>query len=248
MTEQGYGHSSQIKGSKEFDPLAFLCRAGAGKTLERYRKNQKIFSQGEDADAVCFIRNGKVKITVLSDQGKEAVIGLLTEGQFFGEGCLNGVKLRSATSHAVEDCLITCITKAAMLGPSPKSRSSRRFSWPICCPETAGSKTTYQPAVQFQRKTPRTPAPATGEFREGKRNSAIPVTLSQETLAEMIGTTRSRVSYFMNNFRKKGLISYNGQIEVHSSLLDAVLRISLKYERLSRSTAPRVERVNDFES
>jgi CRP/FNR family transcriptional regulator, cyclic AMP receptor protein len=108
----------QIQGSKEkgaFDPLAFLSRAGAGKTIEPYRKNQKIFSQGDVADTVFFIRNGKVKITVISEHGKEAVIGFLTEGQFFGEGCLDGRELRGATSHAVEECLITSMTKTAML-------------------------------------------------------------------------------------------------------------------------------------
>src|SRR6195256_600904 len=98
-----------------FDPRAFLGRIGAGKTVERYEKNQKIFSQGDIADAVFFIQRGKVKITVLSEHGKEAVVGIFAEGQFFGEGCLEGAEFRTATSHATEDCLITSITKPAML-------------------------------------------------------------------------------------------------------------------------------------
>jgi CRP/FNR family transcriptional regulator, cyclic AMP receptor protein len=105
----------QVQASKEFDPLAFLSRVGAGKTFELYQKNQTIFSQGDVADAVFFIRSGKIKITVVSEHGKEAVIGVLTESQFFGEGCLDGSKLRGSTSHA-----ITSITKTAMLAAREK--------------------------------------------------------------------------------------------------------------------------------
>src|ERR1700680_1819404 len=106
-----------------FDPLSFLGETGAGKTIERYGKNQKIFSQGDVADAVFFIQKGKVKVTVLSEHGKEAVVGIFAERQFFGEGCLEGGELRAATSHAMEECLLTSITKGAMfamLGREPK--------------------------------------------------------------------------------------------------------------------------------
>src|SRR5213595_241620 len=109
-------HTSQTKVLEDgFDPRAFLARAGGGKTVDRYAKNQKIFSQGEVADTVFFIQRGKVKITVLSELGKEAVVGILAEGQFFGEGCLSGVELRTATCHAMEECLLTSITKGAMI-------------------------------------------------------------------------------------------------------------------------------------
>jgi CRP-like cAMP-binding protein len=217
--------SSQIKGSKEFDPLAFLCRDGAGKAIERYRKNQKIFSQGENADVVCFIRNGKVKLTVLSEHGKEAVIALLTERQFFGEGCLNGVKLRGATSHAVEDCLITSITKTAMLDALAKEPRFSAFFLAYLLSRNSRIEDDLidQLFNSSERRLARLLLLLANFGKEGGQ-APIPVTLSQETLAEMIGTTRSRVSYFMNKFRKNGLISYNGQIEVHSSLLDAVLR------------------------
>src|SRR4030088_1552738 len=106
-----------------FDPRAFLGRANTGIAIERYAKNQKIFSQGDIADSVFFIQKGKVKITVLSDHGKEAVVGIFAEGQFFGEGCLEGTELRTATSQAMEDCVITSITKSAMfatLSSEPK--------------------------------------------------------------------------------------------------------------------------------
>src|SRR6266446_7093254 len=107
---------SQIQALENgFDPRAFLARAGGGKTIERYARNQRIFSQGDIADAVFFIQEGKVKLTVLSELGKEAVVGIFAEGQFFGEGCLSGAELRTATSRAMEECLITSITKKAML-------------------------------------------------------------------------------------------------------------------------------------
>ena len=107
--------TQQILQQDVFDPRAFLGRIGVGKTVERYRKNQKIFGQGDIADTVFFIQKGKVKITVLSEHGKEAVVGIFGEGQFFGEACLRGGELRSATSHAMEECLITSITRSAML-------------------------------------------------------------------------------------------------------------------------------------
>src|SRR6266851_3616012 len=118
--------TQQILQEDVFDPRAFLGRIGAGKTVERYRKNQKIFGQGDIADTVFFIQKGKVKITVLSEHGKEAVVGIFTDGQFFGEACLGGAKLRTARSQAMESCLITSITKAAMaaaLGMEPKFSS-----------------------------------------------------------------------------------------------------------------------------
>src|SRR5882757_10794114 len=101
--------------SRIFEPRAFLARADAGITIEKYGKNQKVFSQGDVADSIFFIQRGKVKVTVLSEHGKEAVVGIFAEGQFFGEACLEGAEFRTATSHAMEDCLITSITKPAML-------------------------------------------------------------------------------------------------------------------------------------
>src|SRR5258708_20850478 len=107
--------TAQIQLKDAFDPRAFLSQAGAGKTVEKYAKNQKIYSQGDVADAVFFIQKGKVKMTVLSEHGKEAVVGIFADGQFFGEGCLDRAELRTATSQAMEECLITSITKPEML-------------------------------------------------------------------------------------------------------------------------------------
>jgi CRP/FNR family transcriptional regulator, cyclic AMP receptor protein len=207
------------------DPLAFLSRTGEGITIERYRKNQKIFSQGDIADAVFFIQKGKVQITVLSEHGKEAVVGIFAERQFFGEGCLDGTKLRTASSHAMEECLITSITKTAMLAALGKEPMFSAFFMAHLLSRNSRIEDDLidQLFNSSERRLARLLLLLANFGKEGG-TAPIPVTLSQETLAEMIGTTRSRVSFFMNKFRKKGFIDYNGKITVHSSLLDAVLR------------------------
>ena len=216
--------TQQILQEDVFDPKAFLGRIGAGKTVERYRKNQKIFGQGDIADTIFFIQKGKVKITVLSEHGKEAVVGIFGEGQFFGEGCLRGGELRSATSHAMEECLITSITRSAMLATlSAEPKFSAFFTAYLL---RRNSRIEDDLIDQLFNSSERRLARLLLLLANFGENDAKPiaVTLSQETLAEMIGTTRSRVSFFMNKFRKKGFIDYNGKIEVHRSLLNAVLR------------------------
>jgi CRP/FNR family cyclic AMP-dependent transcriptional regulator len=207
-----------------FDPKTFLGRADAGKTIERYCKNQKIFSQGEIADTLFFIQKGKVKITVLSEHGKEAVVGIFADGQFFGEGCLDGPAIRTATSQAMEECLITSITKPAMLAAlnaEPKF-SAFFITYLLSRNSRIEDDLIDQLFNSSERRLARLLLLLANFGGEGAQ--PIPITLSQETLAEMIGTTRSRVSFFMNKFRKRGFIDYNGKIEVHPSLLDAVLR------------------------
>jgi CRP/FNR family cyclic AMP-dependent transcriptional regulator len=207
-----------------FDPRAFLSRSEAGKTVEKYAKHAKIFSQGDVADAVFFIQKGKVKITVLSEHGKEAVVGIFSAGQFFGEACLEGAQLRTATSEAMEDCLITSITKTAMLAALSEEPKFSAFFLAYLLSRNSRIEDDLidQLFNSSERRLARLLLLLADFGKEG--TGPIPVTLSQEMLAEMIGTTRSRVSFFMNKFRKKGFISYNGKIEVHSSLLDAVLR------------------------
>src|ERR1700716_3414895 len=207
-----------------FDPLAFLGRVGAGKTIEKYAKGQKIFSQGDIADTVFFIQKGKIKITVLSEHGKEAVVGIFAEGQFFGEGCLEGAERRTATSQAMESCLITSITKPAMLAvlDSEPRFSAFFIAYLLSRNSRIEDDLIDQLFNSSERRLARLLFLLSNFGSEGAQ--PIPITLSQETLAEMIGTTRSRVSFFMNKFRKKGFIDYNGKIEVHPSLLDAVLR------------------------
>jgi CRP-like cAMP-binding protein len=185
-----------IPASKQFDPLVFLSKGGAGKTIERYRKNQKIFSQGDDANAVFFIRSGKVKITVVSEHGKEAVIGFLTEGQFFGEGCLGGSNSRGGTSQAVEESLITAITKTAMLAALAKQPKFSAFFLTYLL--SRNSRIEDDLIDQLFNSSERRLARLLlllANFGEEGGPMPIPVTLSQETLAETIGTTRSRVSF-----------------------------------------------------
>jgi CRP/FNR family cyclic AMP-dependent transcriptional regulator len=208
-----------------FDLKAFLSRVETGKTIEKYGKNQAIFTQGEIADSVFYIQKGKVKITVLSELGKEAVVGILTPGHFFGEACLDGAKLRTATSHAMEECLITSITRATMLATLHAQPKFSTFFMAYLLSRNSRIEDDLidQLFNSSERRLARLLLLLANFGKEGGA-PPIPVTLSQETLAEMVGTTRSRVSFFMNKFRKQGLISYNGKIMVHSSLLDAVLR------------------------
>jgi CRP/FNR family transcriptional regulator, cyclic AMP receptor protein len=208
-----------------FNPKTFLGRAGLGKTLKTYKKSQAIFTQGEAAGAVFYIQKGKVKVTVISEHGKEAVVGIFAQGQFFGEACLDGAKLRSSTAHAMEECLLTSITKAAMI--SVLAAESKFSAFFLAYLLSRNSRIEDDLIDQLFNSSERRLARLLlllANFGKPGTAQPVPVKLSQETLAEMIGTTRSRVSFFMNKFRKKGFISYNGKIEVHRTLLDAVLR------------------------
>ena len=222
-----------------FDPLAFLAKVGTGKTISVYLKDQVIFSQGEVADTIFYIQKGGVKIVVLSDQGKEAVIGILEPGQFFGEGCMNGHSIRIATSTATEESLITAITKSAMVATMhDEPKFSELF---VAYLLTRNSRVEDDLIDQlFNSSEKRLARLLLLLAKFGKEGSPTPISpnISQETLAEMIGTTRSRVSYFMNKFRKLGFISYNGKIEVHNSLLDAVLREKPQLRRDEKPDAP----------
>ena len=211
-------------GKAVFNPQVFLAKVGAGKTILELKESQNVFAQGDVADAVFYIQKGKVKVTVLSDQGKEAVVGILGPGQFFGEGCMNGQKLRISTATAIDDCVITAITKDAMLAAlHAEPKFSEMFMAYLL---TRNSRIEEDLIDQLFNSSERRLARMLLLLANfGKEGSPQPISpnISQETLAEMIGTTRSRVSHFMNKFRKLGLIDYNGHIEVHNSLLSAVL-------------------------
>jgi len=207
-----------------FDPKIFLAKVGAGKAILEFHKNQNVFEQGDVADTVFYIQKGRVKLTVLSEHGKEAVVAILGPGQFFGEGCMNGHKLRISTTTAVEDCVITSITKEGMIAAlHDEPKFSELFMAYLL---TRNSRIEEDLIDQLFNSSERRLARVLLLLANfGKEGSPQPISpnISQETLAEMIGTTRSRVSFFMNKFRKLGLISYNGSIEVHNSLLSAVL-------------------------
>jgi CRP/FNR family transcriptional regulator, cyclic AMP receptor protein len=208
-----------------FDPQRFLAKVGAGKSILKFSKDQIVFSQGDAANAVFYIQKGKIKLTVLSNQGKEAVVGIMEAGQFFGEGCLNGHPLRIATTAAMEDCVITAISKDAMIATlDNEPKFSQLFMAYLLTRNSRIEEDLIDQLFNSSEKRLARLLLLLANF--GKEGSPQPIAanISQETLAEMIGTTRSRVSFFMNKFRKLGFISYNGTIEVHNSLLNAVLR------------------------
>jgi CRP/FNR family transcriptional regulator, cyclic AMP receptor protein len=208
-----------------FDPNDFLAKVGEGKTVVEFHENQTVFLQGEVADTVFYIQQGRVKLTVISEQGKEAVVAILEPGQFFGEGCMNGHPKRLATTTAMENCVITVITKAAMIAAlHDKPKFSELFIAYLLNRNSRIEEDLIDHLFNSSEKRLARLLLLLANF--GKEGTPQPISpnVSQETLAEMIGTTRSRVSHFMNKFRKLGLISYNGDIEVHSSLLSAVLR------------------------
>jgi CRP/FNR family transcriptional regulator, cyclic AMP receptor protein len=215
-----------------FDPKAFLAIVGAGKTILEFRKDQVVFAQGDAADTVFYIQKGRVKVVVISEQGKEAVVGILEPGQFFGEGCMNGHSMRIATTTAMEECLVTAITKTAMLGVlHDQPKFSEMFMAYLLTRNSRIEEDLIDQLFNSSEKRLARLLLLLANF--GKEDSPQPIipNISQETLAEMIGTTRSRVSFFMNKFRKLGFISYNGKIEVHNSLLSAVLHDTPQIER-----------------
>ncbi|GEC54702.1 CRP/FNR family cyclic AMP-dependent transcriptional regulator [Bradyrhizobium japonicum] len=208
----------------KFDPKTFLAKVGEGKSISKLGKGQNVFVQGDVADAVFYIQKGKIKLTVVSDQGKEAVVGMLEPGQFFGEGCLNGQPLRIATTTAMEDSIITRISKLAMISAlEGRPKFSQLFMAYLLTRNSRIEEDLIDQLFNSSEKRLARLLLLLANFGKESSPQPIGVKISQETLAEMIGATRSRVSFFMNKFRRLGFISYNGKIEVHSSLLNAVL-------------------------
>lgn len=207
-----------------FDPKAFLAKVGAGRSIQRYHKNACIYSQGEPADEVFYIQEGRVKLIVTSSQGKEAIVGILQAGHFFGEGCLTSRLVRMATTVAMEESLITAIKKNEMMAAlHDEPKFSGLFMAYLLSRNNRIEADLIDHLFNSSEKRLARLLLLLANFGTEGIPQAIPLQISQETLAEMIGTTRSRVSFFMNRFRKLGFISYNGKIEVHSSLLHAVL-------------------------
>jgi CRP/FNR family cyclic AMP-dependent transcriptional regulator len=207
-----------------FDPKSFLAKVGEGKVILKFKKNQIVFAQGDIANTVFYIQTGRIKVLVVSEQGKEAVVGIMEPGQFFGEGCLNGHHLRISTATAMEECLVTSIEKNAMLAELQKEpKFSELFMAYLLSRNSRIEEDLIDQLFNSSEKRLARLLLLLANF--GKDGSPQPIAahVSQETLAEMVGTTRSRVSFFMNKFRKLGFISYNGKIEVHNSLLNAVL-------------------------
>ncbi|HJU05939.1 MAG TPA: Crp/Fnr family transcriptional regulator [Nitrospiraceae bacterium] len=211
--------------TRPFNPKMFLTKVGHGKTPLNPRKKQIIFSQGDAADAVYYIQEGKVKLTVVSKQGKEAIVAILKPGDFFGEGCLAAQVVRMATATTIEDSNIIRIDKEAMVRAlyQQPTFSALFMSYLLSHNIRIEEDLIDQLFNSSEKRLARVLLLLAHFGKEDKPEPIIPK-ISQETLAEMIGTTRSRVSFFMNKFRKLGFIHYNGGLHVHTSLLSMVLR------------------------
>jgi CRP/FNR family transcriptional regulator, cyclic AMP receptor protein len=208
-----------------FDPHVFLSKIGNGKTILEVRKRGLVFSQGDAADAVFYIQTGKVKLSVVSAQGKEAVVGILESASFLGEGCLiAGRSVRMATASAMSDTSIVRIPKETMLRVlhEEPTFSTLFMNYVLAHKIRVEEDLVDQLFNSSEKRLARTLLLLAHFGKEGTTDTAI-ANVSQETLAEMIGTTRSRVSFFMNKFRKLGFLDYNGQLRVHSSLLTVIL-------------------------
>jgi CRP/FNR family cyclic AMP-dependent transcriptional regulator len=207
-----------------FSPTTFLESVNGGKTVADYRKDQPLFFQDDPASAVFYIKKGKVKLTVVSEQGKEAVVALLGPADFCGEGCLTGQTVRMATAVTMTDCTIVRIEKGAMVQAlHDRIEFSDKFMAHLLARNVRVEEDLVDQLFNSSEKRLARVLLLLANFGKEARPEPVMANISQETLAEMIGTTRSRVSFFMNKFRKMGFITYNGHLEVHSSLLNIVL-------------------------
>jgi len=211
--------------ARTFDPKIFLAQTGLGKTILQYPKNKEIFTQGQPSDAVFYIQKGRAKLKVLSARGKEATIALLGDGDFIGEECIaSGQPLRVASAVALTECFALRIERDAMLHVLHREHA---FSDLFVAYLVRRYNQTQEDLVDqlfnsAEKRLARTLLLLARFGKEGRTENVIPK-ISHETLAEMVGTTRARINFFMNRFRQMGLIDYNGGLEVHSSLLDVVL-------------------------
>ena len=213
-----------IKRRPSFNPKSFLAKVGEGRSIGEYHEDQIVFSQGDPADAVFYIQKGKVKLTVVSEQGKEAVVAILATNEFFGEGCLAGQAKRIATVATMTESVIVRLEKAAMIRVIRQEPAfSEMFIAHLLGRTIRVEADLVDQLFNSSEKRLARLLLLLANFGKESKPEPLIAKISQETLAEMIGTTRSRVSFFMNKFRKLGFIDYNGHIEVHSSLLNVVL-------------------------
>jgi CRP/FNR family transcriptional regulator, cyclic AMP receptor protein len=212
------------KPTPPFDPKMFLAKVGAGRKIMVYRQGEAVFSQGDHADAVFYLQKGKLKLTVVSDQGKEAVIAILEANDFFGEGCLAGQIKRMATATAMTDCVAARLEKTEMIRVLHEEPifSELFLRYVLSRNIRIEEDLVDQLFNSSEKRLARVLLMLANFGKEGRPEPVIPK-ISQQMLAEIIGTTRARVNFFMNRFRKLGFIEYNGGLHVHSSLLNVVL-------------------------
>jgi CRP/FNR family transcriptional regulator, cyclic AMP receptor protein len=217
-------HVKAAKNRRKFDPQIFLSTIDRGRQIAAFRKKQTIFVQNDSSDSVFYIQKGKVKLTVVAKSGKEATIGILNDGDFFGEGCLTGQPLRMCSATALTDCTVMRIDKKSMTEVIHREHAfSDMFVAYLLARNIRYEEDLVDQLFNSSEKRLARVLLLLAHFgKEGKPEVAIPK-ISQETLAEMVGTTRPRVNFFMNRFRKLGFVRYNGGLEVHSSLLNVVL-------------------------
>ena len=208
----------------QFDPAAFLQTVAKGRTISTHRKKEIIFSQGDAADAVIYIKEGSVKVCVMSKDGKEAVVAILGPDEFLGEGCLIGQPKRLATAMAMTECVTMGVEKAEIMRVlQDEPAFSKMFLSHVLARSARVEEDLIDQLFNSTEKRLARVLLLMANFGKEGRPEPVAAKISQDTLAEMIGTTRSRVSHFMNKFRQLGFISYNGHLEVHSSLLSVVL-------------------------
>jgi CRP/FNR family cyclic AMP-dependent transcriptional regulator len=208
-----------------FEPRTFLAKIKSGKATRQYRNKQVVFAQGDAADAVFYVQTGKVKLTVVSTRGKEAVIGVMERGSFLGEGCLAGQALRMSTASAMGATTIVRVAKTTtvrLLHREPEF--AEHFIAYLLSRNVRIEEDLVDQLFNSSEKRLARILLLLAQFGKEPRPEVVIPKVSQETLAAMVGTTRSRVSYFMNRFRKLGFIEYNGTMQVHSGLLSVVLR------------------------
>jgi CRP/FNR family cyclic AMP-dependent transcriptional regulator len=209
---------------RPFDVKVFLAEGNGNRTVLTYRRDQTVFSQGDAADCVFYIHKGKVKVTVISEHGKEAVVALVGPDEFFGEGCLTGQSRRLATAKAMTECEIMRLEKPEVIRVlHDEPGFSEMFVSRLLARTLRVEADLVDQLFNSSEKRLARALLLLANLGKEAPSEAVIAKISQETLAEMIGTTRSRVNFFMNKFRKLGLIDYNGHIEIHSSLLNVVL-------------------------
>jgi CRP/FNR family transcriptional regulator, cyclic AMP receptor protein len=208
-----------------FDSKVFLATIDGGRTISNYPKDAVIFSQGDRADAVFYIQKGKVKIVVTSEQGKEAIVAVLEVDEFFGEGCLIAQPLRLATATAMTESAVMRVEKAEMVRVLHEEPSfGEMFTVRLLTRKNRVEEDLVDQLFNSSEERLARTLLLLANFGKEGRPEPITAKISQETLAEIVGTTRPRVNFFMNKFRKLGFIEYNGDLAVHSSLLSVVLR------------------------
>jgi len=216
--------SPRRKPKPPFNLKLFLAKANGGRTNAEYRTGQSIFVQGDPADAIFYLREGRVKLTVVSKQGKEAVVAILKDGDFFGEGCLAGQQLRMATAIALAECSVVKLEKVAVVQLLHKEPAfAEVFMAHLLSRNIKIEEDLVDQLFNSSEKRLARVLLLLANFGKESEPDLIIPKISQETLAEIIGTTRSRVNFFMNRFRKLGFIEYNGGVKIHSSLLNVVL-------------------------